>query len=106
MFYFESRPQEMNNKDIPSNRSQSERAEIAIHWFGEYWCLLWVNQDKFLMRMSRSRKRKWLEILAGEDLPPKLCSNNADLNSVRATKEKTTTRNRGAERTSLSIAKS
>ena len=66
-------------RDNAMFHQESERAKIAIHWFGEKQCLLLVNQEKVLMRMSRSRKRKWLEILAGEDLPPKLCSNNADL---------------------------
>ena len=29
-------PKQWISKDIPSYGSQSERAKIAIHWFGEY----------------------------------------------------------------------
>ena len=29
-------PEQWISKDIPSYRSQSERAKIAIHWFGKY----------------------------------------------------------------------
>ena len=30
-------PKEWIFKDIPSHGSKSERAKIAIHWFGEYY---------------------------------------------------------------------
>ena len=30
-------PKQWISKDIPSYRSQSESAKIAVHWFGEYW---------------------------------------------------------------------
>ena len=30
-------------KDIPSYGSQSERAKIAIHWFGEYLLKHWIS---------------------------------------------------------------
>ena len=47
-----------------------------------------MNRDQFLRKLKENGKdknvpfSKWLEILAGEDLPPKLyCSENGDLKS-------------------------
>ena len=34
--HFESVPKQWISKDIPSYGSQSERAKVAIHWFGQY----------------------------------------------------------------------
>ena len=54
-----------------------------------------------------SKHNKWLQFLAKEDFPPKLLwTENADLKfSVNNEGKKTSTRNRGAERTSLTTAK-
>ena len=54
-----------------------------------------------------SKHNKWLQFLAKEDFPPKLLwSENADLKfSVNNEGKKTSTRNREAERTSLTTAK-
>ena len=54
-----------------------------------------------------SKHNKWLQFLAEEDFPPKLLwSENADLKfSVNNEGKKTSTRNREAERTSLTTAK-
>ena len=54
-----------------------------------------------------SKHNKWLQFLAEEDFPPKLLwSENADLKfSVNNEGKKTSIRNRGVERTSLSTAK-
>ena len=54
-----------------------------------------------------SKHNKWLQFLAKEDFPPKLLwSENADLKfTVNNEGKKTSTRNREAERTSLTTAK-
>ena len=66
-----------------------------------------ANKQSPIQMTLNSKHNKWLQFLAEEDFPPKLlCSENADLKfSVNNEGKKTSIRNRGVEKTSLSAAK-
>ena len=64
-------------------------------------CLWSVNHGQFPLQMTQnSNHKKWLEILAGEDFPPKLWRT-----PTIAHRQRIEGNNREAERTSLSTAK-
>ena len=78
------------SKDIPSYGSQSERAKIAIHWFGKYYYELFTDltlvfhlnfksnrQNKQTNELKRKPKKSHLRKCKVQDLIKVLCSNRS-----------------------------